>query len=397
MTTIVAIACAAVAAFALLVAWRCRSRLEQASAAEALVHTALGRARAEGARLVESLAGASDGLIVLDGDGRIVASNPAAQELAQLPEACAGRRLADVLPWPALHRAVAAASDSGQVQTFELDQTAANGRTLAVRVRPLAGRGCVVGIDDTSRLKRLESLRRDFVANVSHELKTPLAAIQGFVETMQDDPDMAPATRQRFLERIARQTERLTTLVADLLTLSRLDDEGEAGRERRPCDFVGVLTDTLRDLAPLAERRSLTLTGALPDHTVWVRGDREALRQVTGNLIDNALKYTGAGGQVRVKLTVGEARARLEVVDTGIGLSPEDQERVFERFYRVDRARSRDVGGTGLGLSIVKNTVKSLGGEVGVTSRLGHGSTFWVELPIEGRLGDADDPVPAAP
>lgn len=394
MTTFVAFAFAAVAALSLYAAWRtqrlARARVEQAVAERTHAERGLTACRAELARATAALAGANDGLIVLDDEGRIVATNPAARELAQLPAACLGRRLAEVVPWGALHRAVQAASASDQVQSFELDRDAANGRTLAVRVRNLNGLGSVVGIDDESRLKRLESLRRDFVANVSHELKTPLAAIQGFVETMLDDDGMPPATRARFLERIARQTERLSTLVGDLLTLSRLDDEEGSQRELRPCDLVTVLADTLRDLGPLAERRELSLTSELPGHAVWVRGDREALRQVAGNLIDNAIKYTGKGGQVRVVLTLREARALLEVADSGIGLSAEDQERVFERFYRVDRARSRDLGGTGLGLSIVKNTVKSLGGEVGVHSRLGHGSTFWVELPVERQPDEAD-------
>jgi two-component system phosphate regulon sensor histidine kinase PhoR len=396
--TAVALALAVVAVLALADRVRVRAAARRAAAAAAAAQTSLERdltsARAEVARLVEALGGAGDGLIVLDVDGRVVATNPAAQELAALPPACEGRRLDDVLAWAPLHRAIDATRADGTVRTFELDGTTANGRVLAVRVRALPGLGTVVGIDDTSRLRRLESLRRDFVANVSHELKTPLAAIQGFVETLLDDAAMPEATRVRFLERIARQTERLTTLVRDLLTLSRLDDEGESAADQPPCDLTAVVADTLRDLAPLAERRGVVLGGALPDHATWVRADREALRQVAGNLIDNAIKYTGQGGQVRAVLRVHDGRARLEVVDTGIGLSPDDQQRVFERFYRVDRARSRDLGGTGLGLSIVKNTVKGLGGDVGVHSRLGHGSTFWVELPVV--LPHADDGVGGA-
>jgi two-component system phosphate regulon sensor histidine kinase PhoR len=392
MTTFAAVVAWVIAGIAALAWWfarrAARDRAAAHVAAETRANAALAGVRAEAARLTAALAGTSDGLIVLDADGRIVATNPAAEELAQLAAPCLGRRLEEVSTWAPIARAVAAARASHQVQTFELSEAAANGRALAVRVRDLAGAGTVIGIDDTSRLKRLESLRRDFVANVSHELKTPLAAIQGFVETMLDDPGMEAATRLRFLERIARQTERLTTLVADLLTLSRLDDEGDAGRDQKPCDFVAVLGETVRDLLPMAERGGLSLHGEFPEGAVWVRSDREALRQVAGNLVDNAIKYTGKGGRVRVLLTLADARARLEVSDTGIGLSPEDQERVFERFYRVDRARSRDLGGTGLGLSIVKNTVKALGGEVGVRSRLGTGSTFWVELPIDVRRED---------
>ena len=391
--------------------WRLQVANRRAANAEAERRSTEERSRTrdtDSARLVAALTGASDGLLVVDLDGALVASNPAAIAWCGLPSGeLRGRRLEDLVSWPQLHHALHACRAGAGVQHFDLAAIAGNGRDLAVRVTPLPGLGCVVGIDDQSRLKRLESLRRDFVANVSHELKTPLAAIQGFVETMQDDPEMPAATRQRFLERIARQTERLTTLVGDLLTLSRLDDDGGHDEPVPPCDFAAVLRDTVRDLQPLAEKRTLHLLADVPDDGVWVRAEREALRQVAGNLIDNALKYTPAGGRVAVVLGSGvgaEAgsggqaafvgvRCRLEVSDTGIGLSPEDQERVFERFYRVDRARSRDLGGTGLGLSIVKNTVRNLGGEVGVRSVLGKGSTFWVELPVaEARLDTAGDP-----
>ncbi len=385
----------ALAVVVLALAWsRARAAAREQSAREAIQHRALEQCQREVARLAAALGGAGDGLIVLDEGDRVVATNPAAQELAALPELDPrGRRIADVVPWPALQRAIAASSAGGPAQTFELDAAAGYGRALAVRVRALAGLGSVIGIDDQSRLKRLESLRRDFVANVSHELKTPLAAIQGFVETLLDDPAMPLPTRQRFLERIARQAERLTTLVADLLTLSRLDDDAGMQHEE-PCDFAAVLRETVRDLLPLAEKRGVELAGAVPAAAFWVRADREALRQVAGNLIDNAIKYTPAGGRVTAQLTVGDERLLFEVIDTGIGLSPADCERVFERFYRVDRARSRELGGTGLGLSIVKNTVRNLGGDVGVSSELGKGSTFWVALPHEvlpGSNGGARD------
>ena len=339
-------------------------------------------------RLTAGLSGASEGLIVLDQDGVIVAVNRAAERLAQLPARnVQGSLLCDLVPWPALHAALADLHDQRGESAFELDQSATNGPMLAVAVRELDGGGIVVAIDDQSRLKQLESLRRDFVANVSHELKTPLAAIQGFVETMLDDGAMPADTRSRFLQRIARQTERLTTLVGDLLTLSRLDEANVADRSVDPSDFVRVLRESIRDLVPLADQRGIRVVAQLPDHEVLIAADREALRQISGNLIDNAIKYTPPGGSVTVHLDATDERAVLEVIDTGIGLSPEDQARVFERFYRVDRARSRDVGGTGLGLSIVKNTVRNLGGEVGVRSALGQGSTFVVSLP---RVRDDD-------
>jgi two-component system phosphate regulon sensor histidine kinase PhoR len=387
----IAVVALSLALIAALWAWRLALlRAERLATAAAATTAATTRQQAEIERLVAALRGASDGLIVLDEHGAIVATNPAAIEFASLPaDEARGRRLEDLVAWPALHQALQACRTAGRPQAFELGIEAGQGRVLAVRVHSLPGLGSVVGIDDQSRLKRLESLRRDFVANVSHELKTPLAAIQGFVETMQDDPDMPLATRIRFLDRIARQSERLTTLVGDLLTLSRLDEEAGPRPELEPCDLVAVLRDTMRDLQPLADKRQQAVVAQLPAAAIWVRAEREALRQVVGNLIDNAIKYTPPGGKVTVSARCAAERVRCEVIDTGIGLSPEDQERVFERFYRVDRARSRDIGGTGLGLSIVKNTVKTLGGEVGVRSELGQGSTFWVELPCETGGGDA--------
>lgn len=370
-------------AIALVVACRARATLRRVQHEAGPQRQATALAQADVARLTAALEGAGDGLMVLDDGGRIVATNAAARQFANLAEHHAGRTIGDVLAWPALQRAVAATAASGQSETFELDANEGSGRVLLVRVLALRGLGTVVGIDDQSRLRRLETLRRDFVANVSHELKTPLAAIQGFVETLQDDPDMPVATRLRFLDRVAVQTARLTTLVADLLTLSRLDDDaGRTVGDAEPCDVLAVLRETARDLAPLAEKRGVLLATTLPDATLRVAGDREALRQVACNLVDNAIKYTPTGGRVDVVLQTRGERLRLEVRDTGIGLSVEDQERVFERFYRVDRARSRELGGTGLGLSIVKNTVKNLGGDVGVQSELGKGSTFWVELPV---------------
>ncbi len=353
---------------------------QQAQLQELRQAESVGRAKVD--RLEAALGGAADGLIVLDTDGVVVACNPAAKGLLGLTlPSPQGRRLVELVSWPALHEAMMATGAANVAATFEVDGEASQDRLLAVRVHVLPGLGTVIGIDDQSRLRRLESLRRDFVANVSHELKTPLAAILGFVETMIDDPAMPDATRQRFLDRIARQTERLTTLVGDLLTLSRLDEGEPSSPEAVLTDWNVVLGETVRDLQPLAERRTVALTLSLPSEPVWVRADREVLRQVAGNLIDNAIKYTPTNGTVSVHVTTRSTRVRLEVIDTGIGLSPADQERVFERFYRVDRARSRDLGGTGLGLSIVKNTVRSLGGGVGVQSVLGEGSTFWVELP----------------
>ncbi|MCB9887181.1 MAG: PAS domain-containing protein [Planctomycetes bacterium] len=368
---------------ALASAGRQRQRTAVVAAEAAGYERQLRECRRDRDRFVAGLEGAPGGLILLDEHGVVVTNNAAAQELAALPAAGAiGRKLDELVTWPQLQVALEACRQTGAEQAFELEEQVGEGRRdVSVRVRSLGQYGFAVSALDQSRIKRLESLRRDFVANVSHELKTPLAAIQGYVETMIDDAEMSPTIRQRFLEKVSRQSERLARLVGDLLTLSRLD-ELDLEKSAAMQSLGQVLRETVRDLAPLAEKRGIALHTEGLGGVAPVRADPEALRQVVGNLIDNAIKYTPEGGRVEVRLSTQGGHTTLEVADTGIGLSPEDQRRVFERFYRVDRARSRDLGGTGLGLSIVKNTVRSLGGEVGVRSALGKGSTFWVHLPV---------------
>ena len=366
--------------------WRQSARARRDALAERRrSETATASSRAEVARLAACLKATNDGLIVLDEQGRVTAANPAAQKLANLPDHdCRGARIEELVTWPNLHETLQQRRDDEHVERFELvdDEEGVTRRRLAVTVHSLPGLGAVVGIEDQSRILRLESLRREFVANVSHELKTPLTAIQGLVETIQDDPDMPVPTQQRFLGRVAQQAHRLASLVADLLALSRLDDDAGI-LSAEPVDIVAVIRGAVNDLLMIAERNDLELTVELPEHPLLVCAEQETLRQIAGNLIDNALKYTPERGVVTVRVaSVGPNDLQLEVSDTGIGLSEADQERIFERFYRVDRARSRQLGGTGLGLSIVKNTVINLGGDLGVRSELGVGSLFWVRLPL---------------
>jgi two-component system phosphate regulon sensor histidine kinase PhoR len=339
------------------------------------------------ARLDAVLASVTEGVLIVDREGIVLAASPVATSLLRLSwHAERQPRLSTLVPWPQLELAVQECLADGQPQRFEGAPPSASHLTLDVRITGWhcdgERKGVVVVIDDQSLLRQLEAHRRDFVANVSHELKTPLAAIQGFVETMIEDPDMPTPTQRRFLERVAVQTERLSTLVGDLLTLSRLDEDvlGSSGKEA--IEIRALVHNVLHALQPLAERKPVSVADRLPAIDIHVAGEREALRQVFSNLIDNAIKYTPAGGSVVVELRRENGHVDFVVTDTGIGLSPEDQERVFERFYRVDKARSRELGGTGLGLSIVKNTVRTLGGTVGVRSELGKGSTFWVRLPV---------------
>jgi two-component system phosphate regulon sensor histidine kinase PhoR len=330
--------------------------------------------------LATALAPLQEGVLVLDAGLGVLATNDAARRLLGVDVRPGPTPLPQLVDWPQLAAAIAAA---GAARTFEAERTSGDGpRLLAVTVAGAGDGRLVVVLNDQSRLRELESHRREFVDNVSHELKTPLAAIQGLVETLLDDPAVPPETGRHFLQRIAVQVERLATLVSDLLTLSRLDDEQAVGTVAAPCEFTAVVRDALRDLQPLAERKGLRLSAELAAGALWIAAEREALRQIVGNLVDNAIKYTPAEGRVTVRTRERPGEAELEVIDTGIGLSEADQKRVFERFYRVDRARSRELGGTGLGLSIVKNTAHNLGGEVGVQSMLGRGSRFWVRLPI---------------
>jgi two-component system phosphate regulon sensor histidine kinase PhoR len=239
--------------------------------------------------------------------------------------------------------------------------------------------GAVVVLHDVSELRALEAVRRDFVANISHELKTPLTAIRGLVETLIDDDAMDRDTHDRFIEKIRDQSTRLTSLVSDLLTLSRLES-GPGGLRFEPMDLRETVAESCRTQVHAAETKHVALSSGLPENPVTIEGDAEAMRELVDNLVSNAIKYTPSGGRVNVRLFAENGHAVLEVADTGIGIPPEEQTRVFERFYRVDKARSRALGGTGLGLSIVKHVALAHGGSVSLRSAPGRGSTFRVQL-----------------
>jgi len=241
--------------------------------------------------------------------------------------------------------------------------------------------GAVVVLHDVSDLRQLEGVRRDFVANISHELKTPLAAIRGLVETLIDDADMDPETHQRFIEKIHDQSMRLSSLVSDLLTLSRLESD-QGGIQFEGVDVREAVAESYRAQVHVAESKKVEMAARVADSPVLVEGDGEALRELVDNLLSNAIKFTPAGGRVDLRLGVEGPNAVLTVEDTGIGIAPEDQGRIFERFYRVDKARSRQLGGTGLGLSIVKHVALAHGGNVSLKSAPGRGSTFRVQIPL---------------
>ncbi|WP_258112554.1 cell wall metabolism sensor histidine kinase WalK [Alicyclobacillus sp. SP_1] len=243
--------------------------------------------------------------------------------------------------------------------------------------------------NDVSEFRRLERMRSEFVANVSHELKTPIAAIRGFAETLLDD-DIPRQTRQKFLRTIYDESNRMSALVSDLLELSRLEAE-EHRVQLVAVDLPGIVHRALDRLQSVAEERQIVMrVESLPDVAVWA--DDDMLLQVFLNLMSNAIHYSQQGGVVSVRCEILVDRVKVHVVDTGIGIGEEHLGRVFERFYRVNRDRSRASGGTGLGLSIVKHIVTALGGEVGVKSEIGKGSDFWFTLSrLDSQLPDESE------
>jgi two-component system phosphate regulon sensor histidine kinase PhoR len=341
-------------------------------------------------RLYGVLSGMLEGLVAVDSEERVVHLNgPAGLFLGVRPEDALGRHIWEVTRVEPVCGALAEvlAGKSECSKEVRLPKPLRE-RVLELHAAPFrdsegAVAGAVLVLHDVSRLRRLETVRRDFVANVSHELKTPLTAIRGYAETMIEaaEGEIDEETGRRFLTRIHEQTLRLSTLVTDLLTLSRVES-GEGAVERVPLDLRAPLGDSVARFSSDCLERGLTFTSVMPAEPAEVRGDSEALRQAVDNLLDNAMKYTPVGGTIGLRCVLRGDRVVVEVEDTGIGIEPEHLDRIFERFYRVDKARSRELGGTGLGLSIVKHIVESHGGEVSVESRPGAGSTFRITLPL---------------
>ena len=241
--------------------------------------------------------------------------------------------------------------------------------------------GAVLVLNDITELENLERVRTDFVANASHELKTPITAIRGLTETLLGDDEIEKETVTSFIERVHAQSLRLSQLVGDLMTISRLESS-QAGEEFTRINFADLARQAARAGQVTAKEKGQDLDVELPDTEVMVWGDRQNLSQLLDNLIDNAIKYTPNDGSITVKVSKDDENAILQVTDTGIGISPQFQQRVFERFYRVDKARSQSLGGTGLGLSIVKNIAEKHGGSISVKSQLGSGSSFTIKLPL---------------
>lgn len=329
-----------------------------------------------------------EAVLAVDGEQRVISVNAAAARLLSASAAeIEGRGLQEVIRNADLRRFVAAALTSDEPVEGNIILRQARDRVLQVNgtaLRDPAGRsiGAVIVLNDVSRLRQLENLRRDFAANVSHELRTPIASIKGFVETLLDGAMANPPDAERFLQIIARQADRLNTIIEDLLSLSRIEQEAEAdGIALAVGGIEAVLQAAVSDCAARALARDITVELDCPsDLTAPMNAD--LLGQAVANLIDNAIKYSETGKRVWVRAYRDGQAVAIAVKDEGSGIAAEHHSRLFERFYRVDKARSRRLGGTGLGLAIVKHIALAHRGQVTVASEVAAGSTFLIRLPV---------------
>jgi len=338
-------------------------------------------------RLETVLSSMVEGVLAVNADQRVLFANQASKSLLGIEtQEVVGRPLLEVTRHLAVRESAVTAMNADVPYKSEFETIGGNRRRLAVRATRLPGdpsAGAVIVLYDVTDLRRLEDMRREFVANVSHELKTPLSSIKAYAETLRLGAINDNEHNLGFVERIEEQAERLHQLILDLLHLARVES-GKEAFDIKEVSLEDVIDRRGSVYLQRAEAEHLRLEIETPDTPVVARVDEEGMFTILDNLVNNAIQYTPEGGQVTVRCCTDEDSAVLEVEDTGIGIAPNDQQRVFERFYRVDKARSRELGGTGLGLAIVKHITQSFGGEVGLTSELGKGSIFRVRLPRAG-------------
>jgi two-component system phosphate regulon sensor histidine kinase PhoR len=324
-----------------------------------------------------------EGLLLLDERGRIQLANRAFASLFSVTIDIRGRTLMEALRLHELADLVNSLDSQKQVLGYELKLSGLSESWVQINAAAICNghgerHGTVLVFHDLTRLKQLENSRQEFVANVSHELRTPLSLIKGYVETLLDGARDNPGVATKFLQTIDRNTERLKLLIEDLLTISELES-GHVKLSFQAVSLSPLIAKVFEDFKARAVAKSMTLSNQAPDLAVSADADR--LEQVLGNLVDNAIKYGRANGTVTVGGSAKDGgQVEVFVRDDGPGIPPEALERVFERFYRVDKARAREQGGTGLGLAIVKHIIQTHGGRVWATSEVGHGTTFYFTL-----------------
>ena len=342
----------------------------------------------ERTRVEAMIAAMTDAVVGTDRAESVLLLNRAAEDLLGVSRRHAlGRRAGDVFVAPRLAGMLHEATAFGRVTAEELPPGSAGDRVVEAHCAPIQAEdgsvtGAVAVLRDVTELRQTERLRRELTANVSHELRTPLTSIKGFAETLLDGAMQDEATCRRFLTIMNGETDRLVKLVDDLLDLSLLESK-RVTLELKPVDVSVLVAHTVDKLKPLAQTQHLTLRQSAPPGIV-IPADADRLEQVLTNLVDNALKYTPEGGQVEVRVATANGEVEVLVNDSGRGIRAEDLPRVFERFYRADRSRTRGSGGTGLGLAIAKHIVEAHGGRISVSSRANEGTTFKVTLPRGG-------------
>ena len=334
------------------------------------------------------LSSMTEGVLAVDNSERVMSLNPSAANLFGVStESACGRDFFEIARNPKLQECVSRVLSKHEPFEEEVIFSGACDRCLRVSATPLRDEqggemGALLVLNDITELQRLERARSDFVANVSHEIRTPVTSIKGYAETLLNEPPGDTETQQRFFDIIARQADRLCSLVDDILSLAameRSEASGEVSLERTA--LRGILDAAIAACVPKASEKGLTITLAC-DETVAVRANAPLLEQAVINLLDNAIKYSENGGAIEIAGAHDASETRISVRDSGVGIAPEHLPRIFERFYRVDRARSRKLGGTGLGLAIVKHITALHRGQVSVESTPAKGSCFTLHLPV---------------
>ena len=373
---------------ALEISWRRRSKRAQQSA-----EAKIGQLKAAQQQLTDQMRTQSEallnsmveGLLLLDQEGRIELANRAFETLFGTSADVRGKSIMEAVRLHELADLVDFLGTQRRVLGYELKVSSPNERWLEVNGAAIFNghgnrHGTILVFHDLTRLKQLESNRKEFVANVSHELRTPLSLIKGYVETLLDGAKDNPEVALKFLGTIDRNAERLKLLIEDLLTVSELES-GRLQMNLQSVPLRPLIEKVFADLKRRAEPRRVKLITEVS--ALRVHADADRLEQVLSNLIDNAIKYGRESGTVSVGARALDGQAEISVQDDGPGIPPEALERIFERFYRVDKARSREQGGTGLGLSIVKHIVLSHGGRVWARSEPGHGAAFYFTVPLD--------------
>jgi two-component system phosphate regulon sensor histidine kinase PhoR len=355
-------------------------------------HRELEKRVQEGEFSVQAVFGAMlDGLVVVDERRRIRMMNREFARVFGVDESEAGAPLLDVIRHASIDRLVTEAIRTHEPcrESIQMSRGPSEGRELEVSAVPLGEeaarmKGAVVLFRDVTQLREVEEVRRDFVANISHELRTPLSIFRGYLETLLDDPHQPPGELLRILEIMERHSDRLNSLVEDVLSLARLESP-EAQLDLVELDLSRFLNVIVRDWEARFAAKEVRSEITTPKDLPLIEADEHRIQEIIYNLLDNALKYSSPGGVISVGAALEGDRVRLSVADQGVGIRESDLPRIFERFYRADKARSRAVGGTGLGLSIVKHIAQLHGGSVEAASEVGRGTTISVLLPIESK------------